>query len=136
MVFGLVGDSWRSRGSSRTPDGSPHPDLQLTIMNARVIDLVAGPDKRDWALAGDQLFVDLDLSESNLPPGTCLAIGSALVEVTDEPHTGCGKFARRFGVDATKFVNSRVGRELHLRGVNARVLEPGVIRVGDIIQKA
>ena len=135
VVFGLVGDSWRSRGSSRTPDGSPHLDMQLTIMNARVIDLLAGPDKHDWALAGDQLFVDLDLSERNVPPGTLLRIGSSLVEVTEEPHTGCGKFTRRFGVEATKLVNSRRGRELHLRGINARVVDPGVIRVGDLVRK-
>jgi MOSC domain-containing protein YiiM len=135
VVFGLLGDNWRARGSSGTPDGSPHPDMQLTIMNARAIDLIAGQDRSRWPLAGDQLFVDLDLSEENVPPDTCLAIGSAIVEVTESPHTGCGKFTRRFGVEATKFVNSPVGRRLHLRGVNARILESATIRVGDVVKK-
>jgi hypothetical protein len=131
---GLVGDSWRLRGSSRTSDGSPHPDTQLNIMNARAIDLVAQERSR-WPLAGDQLFVDLDLSEGNVPPGTRLAVGSAIVEVTAIPHTGCRKFVQRFGSDATKFVNSPVGRQLHLRGVNARVIQSGSIRRGDVIRK-
>lgn len=133
-VEGLVGDTWRLRGSSRTPDGSPHPDMQLNIMNARAVDLVARARSR-WALAGDQLYVDLDLSGRNLPPGTRLAIGAAIVEVTPQPHTGCGKFVRRFGVDAMKFVNSPIGRELNLRGINARVVRGGRIRVGEVVRK-
>jgi len=134
MVQGLVGDSWNRRGSSRSIDGGPHPDMQLNIMNARAIALVAqSPDR--WPLAGDQLFVDLDLSPANLPPGTRLAIGSAIVEVTAEPHTGCGKFVSRFGVDAMKFVNSTIGRELSLRGINAKVVQPGAIRIGDTVRK-
>ena len=131
---GLVGDSWMRRGSSRTPDGSPHPDMQLNIMNARVAALVA-QDKERWQLAGDQLYLDMDLSAANLPPGTQLAIGSAVIEVTPPPHTGCKKFVSRFGLDAMKFVNSPVGRELHLRGINARVVQAGLIRVGDIAKK-
>jgi hypothetical protein len=133
-VVGLVGDTWSSRSSSRMPDGSAHPDMQLNIMNARVIALIAQSDDR-WPLAGDQLYVDLDLAEENLPPGTHLAIGSAVVEITAEPHTGCGKFLKRFGVDAQKFVNSSEGRRLHLRGINARVVTAGMVRVGDRILK-
>jgi hypothetical protein len=131
---GLVGDSWKMRGSTRTADGSPHPDTQLNIMNARVAALVA-QDKDRWQLAGDQLYIDMDLSEENLPPGTQLAIGSAVIEVTPLPHTGCKKFVSRFGLDAMKFVNSSLGRELHLRGVNARVVQPGLIRVGQVVKK-
>lgn len=131
---GLVGDSWRTRGSSRTSDGSSHPDMQLNIMNARVIALVARHPER-WQLAGDQLFIDLDLSAANLPPGTRLALGSAVIQVTDQPHTGCGKFVARFGPAALKFVNSPLGRELHLRGINARVVQPGTIRTGDLARK-
>ncbi len=134
LVEGLVGDNWRTRGSSRTPDGSSHPDMQLNIMNARVIALVARhPDR--WQLAGDQLFLDLDLSADNLPPGTRLTLGSAVIQVTDQPHTGCKKFVERFGADALKFVNSPLGRQLHLRGINARVVQPGVIRTGDLARK-
>ena len=92
-------------------------------MNARAAALVAG-DRERWPLAGDQLYVDLDLSGENLPPGTRLAIGSAVVEVTDEPHTGCKKFSARFGLDALEFVNSPEGRALNLRGINTRVVEP------------
>jgi hypothetical protein len=134
LAEGLVGDSWRTRQSSRTEDGTPHPDMQLNLMNARVIALVA-QDRARWPLAGDQLFVDLDLTEANLPPGTWLEIGSAVIEVTNQPHTGCGKFVERFGVEAMKFVNSPVGRELHLRGINAKVVRPGRIRAGDRIVK-
>lgn len=131
---GLVGDSWQARGSSRTADGSSHPDMQLTIMNARVIALVAQSQER-WRLAGDQLFIDMDLSTDNLPPGTRLAVGSAVVEVTPEPHNGCKKFMARFGLEALKFVNSPVGKQLHLRGINAKVVQPGVVRVGDVVKK-
>jgi hypothetical protein len=133
-VEGLVGDGWRARGSNATDDGSAHPDMQLTLMNARSAALVAGARDR-WPLAGDQLYVDIDLSGANLPPGTRLEVGSAVIEITDKPHTGCGKFSRRFGVDAMKFVNSGVGRELNLRGVNARIVSAGTVRTGDVIRK-
>lgn len=131
---GLVGDSWKKRGSSRTADGSPHPEMQLNIMNARVTALVA-QEKDRWQLAGDQLYLDMDLSTENLPAGTQLTIGSAVIEVTHWPHLGCKKFVSRFGLDAMKFVNSEVGRELHLRGINAKVIQPGVIRVGQVVRK-
>jgi MOSC domain-containing protein YiiM len=130
---GLVGDTWSRRGSSRSIDGGPHPLMQLNLMSARAVALVAQSPHR-WPLAGDQLFVDLDLSGANLPPGTRLAIGEAIIEVTTEPHTGCSKFVSRFGLDAMKFVNSTIGRELNLRGINARVVQPGVIHAGDLIR--
>jgi hypothetical protein len=133
LHLGLVGDTWSRRGSTRSADGGPHPLMQLNVMNARAVALVAQSPLR-WPLAGDQLFVDLDLSGANLPPGTRLSIGSAIIEVTPEPHTGCAKFVSRFGVDAMKFVNSAVGRELNLRGINARVLQPGTIHVGDLVR--
>ena len=133
-LVGLIGDTWNQRGSSRTPDRSPHPDMQINMMNSRVIALIAG-DKSRWALAGDQLYVDLDLSAANLPAGTRLAVGTAIVEVTAQPHAGCGKFAERFGVDATKFVNSPTGRAFNLRGINARVVTGGAIRAGDVVRK-
>ena len=133
-AVGLVGDTGSQRSSRRTADGSPHPEMQINIMSARVVALVA-QDKSRWPLAGDQLFVDLDLSEANLPPGTRLSFGSAVLEVTPEPHTGCGKFVERFGVDAMTFVNSELGRELHLRGINAKVVQPGVARAGDVVRK-
>jgi MOSC domain-containing protein YiiM len=131
---GLVGDNWRNRGSSGTADGSAHPEMQLNIMNARAIALIAQSEER-WQLAGDQLFVDLDLSEENLPPGTRLSIGTAVIEVTPVPHNGCKKFVSRFGLDAMLFVNSPLGKQLHLRGINARVVQPGVIRAGDLVKK-
>ena len=134
LIEGLVGDSWKIRSSNRTLDGAAHPDMQLNIMNARVIALVAR-EKDRWPLAGDQLFIDMDLSQENLPPGTRLALGSAVIEVTDQPHLGCKRFTARFGLDALKLVNSPLGRQLQLRGLNARVKQPGVIRVGDLVKK-
>jgi MOSC domain-containing protein YiiM len=134
LTEGLVGDTWKDRPSSRMPDKSPHPDMQITIINARLIALLAR-EKERWPLAGDQLVADLDLSVENLPPGTRLAIGAAVLEVTDQPHTGCDKFAARFGRAALKWVNSPAGKQLRLRGLNSRVVQAGAIRVGDAVQK-
>jgi hypothetical protein len=133
-VKGLIGDSWSMRPSSKTSDGSPHPEMQINIMNSRVTALVA-QEKERWPLAGDQLYIDMDLGKENLPAGTQLAIGSAVLEVSALPHTGCHKFVARFGAEAMKFVNSPVGRELCLRGINARVVKGGVIQVGQTARK-
>jgi len=127
-VVGLVGDRWHASASKHGVD------TQLTLMNSRTAAVVAGPRSR-WALAGDQLYVDLDLSGANLPPGTRLKVGSAVIEVTPEPHTGCGKFLRRFGVDAQKLVNSPAGRELNMRGINTKIVEAGTVSTGDLIEK-
>ena len=134
LTEGLVGDNWRARGNRHTPDGSADIEAQLTLMNARAIALLA-PDKAGWALAGDQFFVDLDLSQENLPAGTRLVIGGAIVEVTAEPHLGCKLFAIRYGPDAVKWVNSPLGKQLRLRGLNAKVVQPGTVRVGDAVKK-
>lgn len=132
--LGVVGDRWGTRGSTSSFDGGPNPDTQVTIMNARVIELVAN-DRDRWSLAGDQFYVDLDLSRANLPPGTRLQLGSAVVEVTEIPHRGCAKFSGRFGADALRFVNTGPGRELSFRGINTRVVVPGVVRRGDQVKK-
>ena len=133
-VKGLIGDNWVVRGSSKTPDGSAHPEMQINIMNARVTALVAQAKER-WSLAGDQLYIDMDLSKENLPAGSRLQVGSAVLEVSPLPHTGCSKFVSRFGVDAMKFVNSTVGKQLCLRGINAKVVQAGTIKTGQTAKK-
>ena len=134
LVEGLKGDNWRTRGSSSMPDKSSNPEKQLNIMNARAAALVAQSEDR-WQLAGDQLFIDMDLSDENLPAGTRLEIGSAVIEITPLPHNGCKKFVARFGLEAMRFVNSPVGKELHLRGICAKVVRAGTIRKGDAVRK-
>ena len=132
-VHGLVGDDWENRPGH---NGGPERYAQVTLMNARYIDLIAdSPEPEQWAMAGDQLYVDMDISQQNLPAGTRLSIGSATIEISEEPHTGCAKFTRRFGRDAARFVNSPDGRQLNLRGINARVVTAGAIRRGDVIRK-
>jgi len=131
---GLKGDNWRVRGSSHTPDGSANPDAQLTLMNARAAQAIAG-DRERWPLAGDQLYVELDISLANLPPGSRVQMGSAVIEFSEAPHTGCAKFSARFGNDAQRFVNSPAGRELRLRGANCRVVVAGSVKQGDVIRK-
>lgn len=131
---GLIGDNWLTRGSSRTMNGLGHPEMQLNLMNVRFAELIAGSRER-VPLAGDQLFVDLDLNGDNLPPGTRLAVGDAVIEVTAVPHLGCKKFVSRFGIDAMKFANSDFGRKHNLRGINAKVVNGGIVRVGDAISR-
>lgn len=131
---GMIGDNWSVRGSSKTPDGSAHPDMQINIMNSRVTALVAQERER-WSLAGDQLYIDMDLSKENLPAGSRIQVGSAILEVSPLPHTGCHKFVARFGMEAMKFVNSTVGKELCLRGINAKVVQAGTIKIGQTAKK-
>jgi hypothetical protein len=131
---GLIGDCWRARGSKDTPDGSAEIDAQITLINSRFINAIA-QDRANWGLAGDQLYVDFDLSEENLPAGTRLAIGTVILEVTVLPHTGCKAFTMHFGSGATRLVNSPEGRKLRRRGVNTRVIQVGTVQVGDTVSK-
>ena len=123
---GLAGDDWLRR--------SGNPQAQITLMNSRLIQLLTG-DKTRWAEAGDQLFVDLDISKANLPPGARLQIGEVVMEISPLPHEGCTKFARRFGGPARKWIMSDEGVLERRRGVYATVIEDGAIKQGDRIQK-
>jgi len=134
-VDGLVGDTWLARGSRSRPDGSANPAAQLTLMNTRVLSAIE-PDRARWPLAGDQLYLDLDLSAENLPVGTRLTVGAAVLEVTDLPHTGCSVFSARFGADALRWISTPAGRAMRMRGMYVRVVTGGTVRVGDIVRKA
>ena len=134
LALGTHGDHWAKGCWKSTEDGQPHPDVQICIMNARCIALIAGERER-WPLAGDNLFIDLDLTPDNMPPGTRLAIGSAMIEITDTLHAGCASFAERYGRDATIFVNTGEGKKLRLRGIYARVVQDGRITAGDRVVK-
>ncbi len=131
---GLVGDNWRSRSMEKDSIREDHLDRQITLMNSRSAALLA-VNKERWALAGDQLYIDMDLGKENLPSGTKLHIGTVILEVTDKPHTGCDKFRDRYGMEAVRFVNSNEGKLLNLRGINTRVIRGGVIKVGDAVKK-
>ena len=132
---GVVGDNWLERGSSSSPDGSAQLDSQVTLISTRVLAAIE-PDPGRWPLAGDQLYVDFDLSQENLPIGALLEVGDAVLEVSPAPHIGCAKFSARFGSDALKWTNSPIGRELRMRGMNAMVVRGGTVRVGDAVRKA
>ena len=134
LTLGLIGDNWKVRGSKKTPDGSAHPEMQINIMNSRVTALVAQERER-WPLAGDQFYIDMDLSRENLPAGSRIAVGSAVLEVSPLPHTGCHKFVARFGLEAMQFVNSELGKALCLRGINARIVQGGTVKVGQTAKK-
>ncbi len=134
-IHGLDGDTWLVRGSSRTEDGSADPRAQVTLINVRVLAAIQ-PDAERWPLSGDQLEVDLDLSVETMPVGTRLSIGSAVLEVTDKPHTGCAKFSARFGSDALRWINTPEGRLARRRGMNTRVVLGGTIRAGDPIVRS
>ena len=134
VEVGLVGDSWKTRGSRSTPDGTADPAAQLNVMNSRVLGLLAQSKER-WQLAGDQLIIDMDMSVDNLPPGTRLSIGLAVIEITEKPHTGCAKFSARFGKDALRFISTETGKSMRLRGACARVVQSGSIHDGDLVTK-
>lgn len=134
LAGGLEGDHWAKGCWKTTEDGAPHPDVQICIMNSRCINLIAG-ERANWPAAGDNLFVDLDITPANMPPGQRLKVGSAVIEITDTPHKGCAKFVERYGRDATAFVNVGDGDTYKLRGIYARVVEDGTISVGDTLEK-
>jgi MOSC domain-containing protein YiiM len=131
---GLVGDRWARTCTRKLADGRINPETQLTLMNSRLIALLAGERER-WELAGDNLIVDLDLSQANLATGQRLRMGDAIVEITFEPHNGCAKFSKRFGPEALRFVNSAQGKQWRLRGVHAQVIQAGWVNTGDRIVK-
>ena len=131
---GLEGDHWAEGCWLSTEDGAPHPDVQVCIMSARCIEAIAGPEA-NWAAAGDNLFIDMDLSPENLPPGTRVAIGTVELILTAEPHNGCQSFIDRYGRDACVFVNTGPGKANRLRGIYGRVTRDGTIRRGDVMRK-
>lgn len=131
---GVHGDDWATMCGLKLPDGRSNPEVQVTIMNARLAEVIA-PDRAHWPLAGDQIYADLDLSYANLPVGQRLALGTAVLEITAELHKGCAQFMARFGNDALKFISNDAGKHLNLRGIYAKIVQPGTVSVGDVIRK-
>lgn len=134
LAGGVHGDHWARGCHMQTMEGRPHPDVQICIMNARCIAHIAG-ERANWPPAGDNLFLDLDLGHDNLPAGQRLALGTAQIEITEIPHTGCDQFIAQYGRDACVFVNTGPGKRNRLRGVYARVVRDGRISVGDRVRK-
>ena len=131
---GLVGDHWLARGNAKMPGGVANPEAQITLMSTRVLEAIE-PDPARWPIAGDQLYLDMDLSESNLPAGTRLAVGEAEVLVTELPHTGCVKFAGRFGHDALRWISTHEGRSMRMRGMYVKVVRAGAVHTGDMVRR-
>jgi len=134
LAGGTHGDLWAMDCWKSTEDGEPHPDVQICIMNARCISLIA-QERKNWPPAGDNLFINMDITPGNTPPGTRLALGTAIIEITDTPHTGCDSFIERYGRDACVFVNTGEGKRLRLRGIYGRVVQDGRVAVGDRVTK-
>jgi MOSC domain len=134
-AFGVDGDYWLDEARQMAGDDPIDPATQVTIMNIRVLQAIE-PNESRWSLAGDQLYVDFDLSIEHLPAGSRLSIGDAVVEVSAIPHTGCAKFSARFGSDALRWINSPTGRAHRMRGLNARVIQAGTVSVGDAVSPA
>ena len=134
LAGGVHGDHWAKGCWKTTADGKPDPDVQICMMNARCIELIA-QERSNWPPAGDNFFIDMDLTPGNMPPGTRLGIGSAIIEVTGIAHNGCASFIERYGRDACVFVNTGEGERLRLRGIYARVVRDGRVSVGDKVKK-
>ncbi len=134
LAGGVEGDRWATACWRTLPDGSSNPDVQVCIMNSRCISLIAG-EREAWPMAGDNLFIDMDLSPGNIAPGQKLAVGETIIEITDIPHTGCQKFIDRYGRHACVFVNTGEGKKLKLRGIYAQVVKDGTVNVGDRVTK-
>jgi MOSC domain-containing protein YiiM len=132
---GVEGDHWLSDFPTDPTHNEMHLDSQVSLMNARFLRQIA-VEEEAVCLAGDNLVVDLDLSEENLPAGSRLAIGDAVtLEITATPHTGCTKLAARYGQESRAFMNNPRGTALHLRGRYARVLTAGTATIGDTVRK-
>lgn len=134
LEFGVLGDKWISESHRLLDNGQSHPDVQICMMNSRCIGLIART-RENWSAVGDNLYIDLDLSPDNLHSGCKLAIGSAVLQITDEPHFACASFVTRYGREAAAFVNTGIGRKLQLRGIYGRVVQDGMVTVGDKVQR-
>jgi hypothetical protein len=131
---GIPGDRWLAEPWLRLPDGAPDPDIQVSILPARVLDLIWKPG--DTAPhPGDPIIADMDLSLANLPPGTLVQAGSAVLRVSALFNDGCVKWKARYGADAKDWITAPGHPALRLRGILCAVVQDGAVRIGDRLQK-
>ncbi|MGJ8650411.1 MAG: MOSC domain-containing protein [Opitutaceae bacterium] len=130
---GIEGDRWKETAWLRLPDGAPDPRVQVSLTNTRVMQCFTGTEADAVFRCGDNIYTDLNLTETHLPVGTLLQIGEAVIEVSDVVNDACGKFAQRFGAEAFQAVRAPTNVGLRLRGLFARIRQSGRVQCGDTL---
>ena len=131
---GIAGERWLESPWLTTPEGAPHPGIQISILQQRVLDLV-WQDRENTPHPGDTFVVDMDLSHDNLPVGQLLSVGTAILKVSDVFNDGCVKWKARYGAAAKDWIVADDHPKLRLRGVLCSVERAGLLKAGDFLTK-